>query len=154
MTIKSGDPDFMQLAIEQAERAGEIGEVPVGAVVVQGGRVIAAGHNRREIDQDPTAHAEMIAIRQAAQKLGSWRLDGCTVYVTLEPCPMCAGAMILARVERVVFGTGDPKAGATGTLYRLHEDDRLNHTFEVVGGVLQDKCSALLSDFFKKLRKK
>lgn len=148
------DDDFMRLAIDQAHQAANLGEVPVGAVVVQQNRVIATGYNRREIDQDPTAHAEMIAIRNAAQSLGSWRLDGCTLYVTLEPCPMCAGAMILARIERAVFGASDPKAGATGTLYQLHADSRLNHAFAAVGGVLQHECSSLLSDFFKNLRRK
>lgn len=143
---------FMQEALAQARLAAEMGEVPVGAVVVRGDQVIAAGHNRREIDQDPTAHAELLAVREAAAALGSWRLDNCTVYVTLEPCSMCAGAMVLARVERCVYGTTDPKGGFVGTLGDLSDHPGLNHRFAVVSGVLAGESSKLLKDFFKQLR--
>ena len=134
--------EYMRMAIREAEAAFEADEVPIGAVVVHepaeggGPRVIAAAHNQREQLRDPTAHAEMIAITQAAEALGNWRLSGCTLYVTLEPCPMCAGAMVLARLPRVVYGAADPKAGAVATLYQLLDDQRLNHRAEVIGGVL------------------
>ena len=131
--------------------AGE-NEVPVGAVVVKNGRVIAADHNRRETLRDPTAHAEMLAITQAAASIGNWRLDDCTLYVTLEPCPMCAGAIVLARIPRVVYGAADPKAGAVDTLYRLLDDPRLNHRSEIIGGVLAHECGKMLSDFFRARR--
>jgi len=146
------DEAFMALAIEEAKRAQEIGEVPIGAVVVCDGAVIARAHNRREVDTDPTGHAELIAIRDASQKLQRWRLSDCTVYVTLEPCPMCAGLMHQARIARCVYGARDPKAGALGTLYDLHDDTRLNHRFEVTAGVLEEQCGALLTGFFRKLR--
>jgi tRNA(adenine34) deaminase len=146
------DAAFMRLAIEQAHRAAEIGEVPIGAVVVCEGAVIATGYNRRETDVDPSAHAEFSAIRAAAQRLGRWRLTGCTVYVTLEPCLMCAGLMQLARIDRCVFGARDPKGGALGSLYEIHRDERLNHRFELTEGVCEQECSALLSDFFAQLR--
>ncbi len=142
----------MAEALELAQRAAEEGEVPVGAVVVIDDEIVGRGYNRREIDSDPTAHAEMIAIREAAAKIGGWRLDGAGVYVTLEPCPMCAGAMMLARIARLVFGAFDPKAGAAGTLFNLPTDERFNHNFEVTGGIMQEECSDLLSSFFKKLR--
>jgi tRNA(adenine34) deaminase len=128
--------------------------VPIGAVVVSGGAVVASGSNRRETDADPTAHAEMVAVREAARVLGRWRLSGCTVYVTLEPCPMCAGALHSARVDRCVFGATDPKAGAVGTLYDIASDERLNHRYEVTGGVLAEESSALLKAFFASLRAK
>ncbi len=128
-------------------------EVPVGAVIVHEGRVIARAHNQREGLHDPTAHAEMIAITQAAESLGSWRLEGCALYVTLEPCPMCAGAIIQARIPLVVYGATDPKAGAVRTLYRLLEDTRLNHTCQVVSDVLAEPCGGILTQFFRSQRK-
>ena len=143
---------FMGKALEQARAAAEIGEVPIGAVIVCDGEIVAVGSNSREIDADPTAHAEMIAVRQAASVLGRWRLDGCTVYVTLEPCPMCAGALHAARVEACVYGAVDPKAGALGTLYDIASDTRLNHRYEVTAGVLAEESSALLKEFFARLR--
>ena len=125
------DERFMELALEQARIAASLGEAPIGAVVVHEGQVIAAACNRREIDQDPAGHAEFLAMKQAAQVLGHWRLSGCTVYVTLEPCIMCAGLMHQARIDRCVYAAADPKAGALGTLYSVHADERLNHRFEV-----------------------
>jgi tRNA(adenine34) deaminase len=142
----------MRLALAEARQALDEGEVPVGAVVVHGGRVIAAAHNQREALRDPTAHAEMVAITQAAEALGSWRLIDCTLYVTLEPCPMCAGAIVQARMPTVVYGTTDPKAGACHTLYQITGDARLNHQAAVIGGVLADECRALLHDFFAQQR--
>lgn len=144
----------MRVAIEQAELARRGGEVPVGAILVHEGTVIGRGHNLREATQDPTAHAEMLALREAAVAIGSWRLIDTSLYVTLEPCPMCAGALVNARVPRVVWGCDDPKAGATKTLYTLGADPRLNHRFESVPGVLGDECSALLTDFFAAIRAK
>ena len=146
------DSHYMALAIQAAERAREQGEIPVGAVVVHADEVIATAHNRRELDQDPVAHAELLAIRDAAAALGSWRLIGASLYVTLEPCTMCAGALVLARIERVVFGCRDPKGGAVRSLYEIADDERLNHRVEVVEGVLEDRCSFLLSDFFADIR--
>ena len=140
---------WMRLALEEARTAAAEDEVPVGAIVVAAGRVIASGHTQRERLCDPTAHAEMIALTQAAAALGSWRLEGCTLYVTLEPCPMCAGAILQARVPRVVWGAADPKAGAVESLYRLFEDTRLNHRVEHEGRVLADECGRILSDFFR-----
>jgi len=145
--------EFMRLALREAEAALQADEVPIGAVVVQDGRVIASAHNQREQLHDPTAHAEMIAITQAAEALGNWRLDGCTLYVTLEPCPMCAGAVVLARMPRVIYGAADPKAGAVATLYRLLDDPRLNHRAEVIGGVLAEACGEILSRFFAAKRR-
>src|SRR5215469_7825060 len=139
----------MEMALAEADRAAAEDEVPVGAVIVslqQG--VIARAHNQREQLHDPTAHAEMIAITQAAQALRSWRLEGCALYVTLEPCPMCAGAIVQARLPYVVYGCTDPKAGACHTLYQIPTDPRLNHRAQVLGGVLADRCAAVLSDFF------
>jgi tRNA(adenine34) deaminase len=140
---------WMRLALDEARAAAAEDEVPVGAIVVAAGRVVGSGHNQREQLADPTAHAEMIAITQAAATLGSWRLEGCTLYVTLEPCPMCAGAILQARVPAVVWGAPDPKAGAVASLYRLFEDSRLNHRVEHVGHVLADECGRLLSEFFR-----
>ena len=140
---------WMRLALEEAAAAAAEDEVPVGAIVVSSGRVIASAHNQREQLGDPTAHAEMIALTQAAAALGSWRLEGCTLYVTLEPCPMCAGAIVQARVPRVVWGAPDPKAGAVESLYRLFDDARLNHRVEHVGRVLAPECGRILSDFFR-----
>jgi tRNA(adenine34) deaminase len=139
---------FMRLALREAERASEHGDVPIGAVVVRGGEVIAAGRNERELRQDPTAHAEILALREAAQALGSWRVLETTLYVTLEPCAMCAGAIVLARVPRVLYGASDPKAGAAGSVLDVLSEPRLNHRPEVAGGVLGDECGALLSGFF------
>jgi tRNA(adenine34) deaminase len=148
----AADEGFMRLALEQAAGAAAIGEVPIGAVIVCDGAVVATGSNRREIDADPTAHAELMAVREAASALGRWRLEGCTVYVTLEPCPMCAGALHAARVDRCVYGAVDPKAGALGTLYDIASDVRLNHRYEVTAGVLAEESSALLKEFFAVLR--
>jgi len=145
---------WMRAAIAEAKLAQGKGEVPVGAVIVHEGKIIGRGHNLRELSQDPTSHAEMIAIRQAAEALGSWRLIDTALYVTLEPCPMCAGALVNARVPRVVWGCNDPKAGATETLYTIGSDPRLNHRFECIPGVLGDECSALLTGFFAAIRAK
>jgi tRNA(adenine34) deaminase len=147
------DETYMRLALEEARAAGDEGEVPIGAVVVCDGAVVARAHNRRENDRDPTAHAELLAIRAAAGSLERWRLSDCTVYVTLEPCPMCAGAMHQARIARLVYGAPDPKAGAVGTLYDLSDDERLNHRFDVTTGVLADESAALLKAFFGRLRR-
>ena len=147
------DDEYMREAIGEAQAAGALGEVPVGAVVVVGGEIVGRGGNRRESAKDPTAHAEMIAIRQAAQAVGGWRLVGATLYVTQEPCPMCAGAIVNARVERVVFGCDNPKAGAVKTLYRMLEDARLNHRVKVEQSALAAECGALLTKFFSELRK-
>ena len=132
------DERFMRLALEEARRAAAEGEVPIGAVVVLDGAVISSAHNRRELDHDPSAHAEFRAMTEAAQKLGRWRLSGCTVYVTLEPCLMCAGLMVNARIDRCVYGAPDPKGGALGTLFDVSHDRRLNHEFAVTSGVLED----------------
>lgn len=147
------DEQYMRLALLEAEKAETAGEVPVGAVIVCEGEVIARAGNAREEAHDPTAHAELTAIRHAARSLGGWRLIGCTLYVTLEPCPMCAGAIVNARIPRVVFGAYDPKAGAFGSVYNLNEG-RLNHTAEVTGGVLEEECAALLKHFFKAKRRR
>ena len=143
---------WMRRALDLARRAYEEDEVPVGAVIVQDERVIGEGWNQRETLNDPTAHAEMIAITQAAESLGSWRLTDCALYVTLEPCPMCAGAIVQARIPTVVYGTPDPKAGACHSLYQITEDDRLNHRCTVLGGVLRDESRQLLQDFFAQQR--
>ncbi len=143
---------WMRQALDQARAAFEVDEVPVGAVIVQGESIVGMGFNQRETLQDPTAHAEIIAITQAAQTLGSWRLLDCTLYVTLEPCPMCAGAIVQARIPTVVYGTTDPKGGACHTLYQITDDDRLNHRSTVLGGVLQDDCRAILQEFFRQQR--
>ena len=147
------DEHFMRRALALAHEAAALGEVPIGAVVVQQGQVVGEGANRRELDLDPTAHAEILALRQAAQQVQSWRLDGATVYCTLEPCAMCAGAMVLARIERCVFATRDPKGGYLVTLGSLGDDPRLNHRFAHHEGVLQAESAALLKDFFGRLRK-
>jgi tRNA(adenine34) deaminase len=148
----------MRIALREAQAAFDEDEVPIGAVIVRrepmsgAGQVIAAAHNQRERLRDPTAHAEMIAVTQAAEALGNWRLDGCTLYVTLEPCPMCAGAMVLARLKQVVYGAADPKAGAVKTLYQILSDPRLNHRAEVIAGVLAEPCGEILSRFFQQKR--
>ena len=144
---------WMKLALREAHKAAEKGEVPIGALLVRDGKVLGRGHNLREANRDPVAHAEIIAIRRAAKKEESWRLNGATVYVTLEPCIMCMGAMLLARVERLVFGCHDPKGGAAGSLYDLSADSRLNHRIEVTSGVMGGECARILSDFFAELRK-
>ena len=145
---------FMAAAIQQALAARDAGDVPIGAVVVRDddGEIVSAAHNRRIIDADPTAHAEMLAIRAAAAAIGDWRLNGCTMVVTLEPCCMCAGAIVLARMDRVVYGAADPKAGAVNTLHQLCSDPRLNHRCEVIAGVQAAKCGQLLTDFFQAQR--
>jgi tRNA(adenine34) deaminase len=148
------DEAFMQQALALAQEAAALGEVPVGAVAVYEGRVVGTGFNRREIDRDPLAHAEVLALNQAARTLGCWRLSGVTLYVTLEPCAMCAGAMVQARVTRLVFGTLDPKAGAVGSLYNLVEEPRHNHRLQVTSGILADECRLLLKTFFGALRQK
>ena len=144
----------MRVALEEAGLAAEEGEVPIGAVVVCDGQVIARAHNRRETDHDPSAHAEFAAMLEASRVLDRWRLTGCTVYVTLEPCLMCAGLMYQARIRRCVYGASDPKGGALGTLYQVNEDERLNHTFEVTPGVLQGECAEQLRAFFRNKRKR
>ena len=143
---------WMRAAVELARQAYDEGEVPIGAVIVYDGRIIGEGYNQRESLKDPTAHAEMIAITQAAQSLESWRLLDCTIYVTLEPCPMCAGAIVLARIPTVIYGTTDPKAGACHSLFQITDDARLNHRAAVLGGVLQPECKALLQEFFAQQR--
>lgn len=146
---------YMQEAIREAYKALEIGEVPIGAVVVRDGEIIGRGYNQRETLGDPTAHAEMLAIREAAQYLGSWRLTGTTLYVTLEPCPMCAGAIVNARISELVYGASDPKAGAVSSLMNLVQDERLNHSVgEVIAGIREQECAELLRSFFKALRQR
>lgn len=151
---KNDDDRFMRLAIEQARIAGRMGEVPIGAVITDGAdKVVSSGYNLREAGNDPTAHAEIIAIKKAGEALGSWRLEGSVLYVTIEPCLMCMGAIILARIKRLVFGARDPKAGAVFSVFEIGNDRKLNHTVEVTEGVCAEECSALLKDFFKTLRK-
>ena len=142
----------MDEALREADRAAALGEVPVGAVVVAGGRILGRGHNRRELDSDPLGHAELLALREAAQAVRSWRLSGATMYVTLEPCPMCAGALVNSRVDRLVFGARDPKAGACGSLWNLVQDRRLNHRLEVTEGVRGEESARRLREFFAGLR--
>lgn len=158
MTLRADDNPlqpherWMRAALELARQAFDEGEVPIGAVIVHDGRIIGEGYNQRESLKDPTAHAEMIAITQAAQSLESWRLLDCTIYVTLEPCPMCAGAIVLARIPTVIYGATDPKAGACHSLFQITDDARLNHRAAVLGGVLQPECKALLQEFFAQQR--
>jgi tRNA(adenine34) deaminase len=147
------DTIFMQEALREAAAAARLDEVPIGAVVVRQGKIIARGHNRRELDRDPLAHAEAGVLRQAARILGGWRLPGCTLYVTLEPCVMCAGALMQARVSRLVYGAADPKAGAAGSVVDVVRDGRLNHMVEVTPGVCEAECGALLREFFAGLRR-
>lgn len=154
MLVTEEDLFYMREAIAEAEKAEALHEVPIGAVIVRDGEIIARGHNLRESTLDPTAHAEMIAIRSASESLNAWRLLDCTLYVTLEPCPMCAGAIVQSRISRVVYGTGDPKAGCAGTLMNLLQEPRFNHRAEVVPDVLQAECAAQLTSFFRKLRRK
>lgn len=142
----------MRIALDLARKAEDLGEVPIGAIIVKDGRLIGSGYNLRETARDASRHAEMDAISSACRSLDAWRLTGCELYVTLEPCLMCAGAIYQARMDRVFFGALDPKAGAMGSLYKVHEDARLNHRLPVTGGVLADDCSQILKDFFRKKR--
>lgn len=145
---------WMREALKEARKALQKQEVPVGAVVVHQGQIIARAHNLKESMKSPLGHAEVIALHRASQKLGAWRLSDCTLYVTLEPCLMCAGVLYQARIERVVFGTKDPKAGALGSVYSIHQDLRLNHRYEALDGPLHHECSQILKDFFKSMRMK
>ncbi|SDE32934.1 tRNA(adenine34) deaminase [Paenibacillus sp. UNCCL117] len=145
---------FMHAALEEARKAEAIREVPIGAVIVRGGEIIGRGYNVRETAKDPLGHAELLAIREASRHLDAWRLLDCTLYVTLEPCPMCAGAIVQSRIPLVVYGTADPKAGCAGTLMNLLQEERFNHRVELLSGVLQEECAQLLTQFFRKLRKK
>ncbi|HEV3458488.1 MAG TPA: tRNA adenosine(34) deaminase TadA [Thermoanaerobaculia bacterium] len=146
------DQYWMKQALAEARRAADLGEVPIGAVVVRDGEVVGRGHNRREVDGDPLAHAELLALREAALRVGGWRLSGCTMVVTLEPCPMCAGALVASRIDRLVYGAADPKAGYCGSLGNLVQDARLNHRLEVSSGVLAEESAVLLRGFFSSLR--
>ena len=146
------DAFWMSKAIDEALKAQTYDEVPVGCVIVHENKIIGRGFNRTESLQDPTAHAEILAVTAAAEQMGSRRLERCSVYVTLEPCVMCCGALILARVERLIFGAYDPKAGAAVTLYRIPSDNRLNHTIKIIGGFREEECGAILSDFFRRIR--
>ncbi|MBG9911646.1 adenosine deaminase [Bacillus xiamenensis] len=148
------DEQFMQEAISEALKAGQIGEVPIGAVIVVDDQIVSRAHNLRESEQRSIAHAELLAIDEACKTIGSWRLEDAVLYVTLEPCPMCAGAIVLSRVKKVVFGAYDPKGGCAGTLMNLLDDERFNHQSEVVGGVLENQCGELLSQFFRDLRQR
>jgi tRNA(adenine34) deaminase len=145
---------FMDLALKEAEKAYEKKEIPVGAVIVDDERIVGRGHNLVEHLQDPTAHAEILAITSAANTLASWRLNNCTLYVTLEPCPMCAGAILMSRISRIVFGAFDPKFGACGSVFNVVDNQLLNSSVEVIGGIGEDRCSSLLNAFFENLRKK
>ncbi|MEH7743874.1 tRNA adenosine(34) deaminase TadA [Neobacillus drentensis] len=153
-SVQTLDEYYMKEAIKEAKKAEELDEVPIGAVIVMNGEIVARAHNLRESEQNAVAHAELIAIDQACKETGTWRLEDSTLYVTLEPCPMCAGAIILSRVKRVVYGAADPKGGCAGTLMNLLEDDRFNHQSEVTSGVLERECGQLLSDFFRKIRER
>jgi len=152
MNNSKEDQLYMKIAIEQAQIAEENGDVPIGAVIVYENQIIGKAYNQREQLQDPTAHAEIIALTQAAAFIESWRLHGCTMYVTLEPCPMCAGALVLARIDRLIYGCDDPKTGAVKSLYNIVTDERLNHTINVTSGVLAEECSSLLQHFFRRRR--
>ncbi len=152
LTQQQIDERYMRMALDAAQVAEENGDVPIGTVIVHEGRVIARAYNQREQLKDPTAHAEIIALTQAAAALGLWRLHGCTIYVTLEPCPMCAGALVQARIDRLVYGCTDPKAGACGSLYDICRDGRLNHRLQVTAGVLAGDCAAILQAFFRQRR--
>jgi tRNA(adenine34) deaminase len=152
MKNSNNDQQYIKLAIEQAKIAEENGDIPIGAVIIHKNQIIAKAYNQREQLQDPTAHAEIIALTQAAEFIGSWRLEGCTMYVTSEPCCMCAGALVLSRMNRLVYGCDDPKAGACKSLYNIVQDERLNHRLEVTAGVMADECGDLLRTFFAKRR--
>ncbi len=149
---KSGDKKFMEIALQEARKARNKDEVPIGALVVREDEILARAHNLKETSQLPTAHAELLAVKSAAEKLGSWRLEGCKVYVTLEPCIMCAGLLLQARIEKLVYGAADPKSGAVKSLYNLLEDERLNHQIQVVSGIYAEKSSRMLKKFFANLR--
>lgn len=151
-TYSAQDEQWMRVALEEAAKGPLAGEIPIGAVIVRDGEIVAKAHNYRELWQDPTAHAEIVAIQAAASALGSWRLTDTTLYVTVEPCAMCMGALILARIPRLVLGTRDPKAGACGSVFDLSAESRLNHQVLVTGGVLEGECQALLQHFFRRLR--
>ena len=144
---------FMKMALEEAQKASEIGEVPIGAIVVKNDVVVGRGYNKTETTKDPTAHAEMEAIRMAAKTLGGWRLIGCNLYVTCEPCSMCAGAIVWSRIENLYIGTMDPKAGACGSVFNIVQEEKLNHNVNIETGILQEECSKILKDFFKNLRR-
>ena len=148
------DSDFMREALAEAQKAFHLDEVPIGAVVVKNGEIIGRGHNLRERKKDPTLHAEIVAIKQAAATLGGWRLTDCDLYVTIEPCPMCAGAILQARIRRLIFGARDPKAGCAGSLYNLLEDTRFNHRTEVTEGILKDSCALIIKEYFRQKRNK
>ena len=150
----NADEKYMRAAIGQARKAGAIGEVPIGCVIVYEDKIIARGYNRRTIDKNVLSHAEIIAIKKACKKMGDWRLEGCTMYVTLEPCPMCAGAIVQARIPKVVIGCMNPKAGCAGSVLDLLHEDGFNHQVEMENGVLEEACSRLMKDFFKALREK
>ena len=152
--MEKTDEFFMKEAIKEAKKAEDLQEVPIGCIIVLNGQIIARAHNLRETKQNSLAHAEILAINEACRKLNTWRLEGATLYVTLEPCPMCAGAIVLSRIERVVYGAADPKGGCAGTLMNLLQDERFNHQCEVQPGIMEQICGGLLTDFFKKLRKK
>lgn len=144
----------MSAALKEAEKAAAMGEVPIGAVIVKDGKIIAEAHNMTESSKDPTAHAEILAIRKAAARLGGWRLFGCQMFVTAEPCSMCAGAIVLARISKLYIGTMDPKAGACGSVFNIPQEQRLNHFTEIETGLMQEECSRIMKDFFKQLRKR
>lgn len=145
---------FMQEAIALAKQAEQLNEVPIGAVIVKEGKIIGRGYNRRERDKNPLGHAEIMAIAEASKNVRGWRLDGCQLYVTLEPCPMCAGAIVQSRIEQLIYGTEDPKSGYAGSLYNTLQDQRLNHQTDIIAGIYKEECQALLKDFFRKLREK
>jgi Cytosine/adenosine deaminases len=145
---------YMEEALKEAEKAAAVGEVPIGAVIVKDGRIIGRGYNLTETRHDPTAHAEMLAIMEASQKLGTPRLGGCELYTTVEPCAMCAGAIVLARIDKIYIGTPDPKAGACGSVFNIVQDEKLNHYAEIETGVLQEECSEIIKAFFRELRKR
>ncbi|MCG8541792.1 MAG: tRNA adenosine(34) deaminase TadA [Clostridia bacterium] len=145
---------YMKEALKEARKAFELGEIPIGAIIVRDNEIIARAYNLRESTKDPTAHAEILAIRRASEALGGWRLTGCDLYVTIEPCPMCAGAIVMARINRLFIGSMDPKAGSAGSLYNIVDDNRLNHRVKVIYNVLSSECSNIMKEFFKKLRKK
>ena len=145
---------YMEEALEEAKKAAAMGEIPIGAVIVKDGEIIGRGHNETETGCDPTAHAEIVAIRQAARRLGGWKLPGCSMYLTIEPCSMCAGAIVWSRISRLFIGTMDPKSGACGSVFNIPQESRLNHFVEIETGLMQEECSSLMKSFFKELRKR
>ena len=154
LQLQTDAETWMEEALAEARKALALGEVPIGAVVVKDGTIVGRGYNRTETDKDPTCHAEILALRQASQTLGGWRLPGCSLYVTTEPCSMCSGAIVLSRIENLYIGTMDPKAGACGSLYNIPQDTRLNHQVNIVRGIREEDCGDLLREFFRSLRKK